>query len=362
MIILPAVMIMFDDVKKKLLILIVPLFLFCGTSVFTAEETEHSTTLQIYGVYYFPDQKGYGTDGGFLPVSYQVVPADDLTHVTDDPGRSIGSTWGSVQGNAVLTHTITVPFLVGTGPLTRGNKLSVDLFGELSPVSLNMGSKIALTPAAFFSTALGVKAGTGWGFFGLFNGLGRDLPGKEYSGPLTEPFSGVVFDLWFSTTLQFDLAAVWPGDWHHIVTQLTPSIHYRGFTGADSKTAWEFEADGGGNLNGFTFKGAYFLGYQMPIALDTVGFLLETSRYIGPVARLSPMDEGGWGSDFTELTFGPIANISFTDLFALTFLLQFQTGRDYTDESIGNRYFEYREFDSIYVDFYRTGFILNFYF
>jgi hypothetical protein len=332
----------------------------CVVSGLYAKDIEHTNTLQLYGVYYFPDQEGYGIDGGFAPVSYQKVPSDELDHHSNDPGRSLGSTWGSAKGNAVFDHTITIPVLTGTGALTRGNNLSIRLGGELSPVSLNAVTEVKLTPIAFFNAAAGVKVGTGWSFFGLFNGLGRNLPGKEYTAPLSEPLSGAVFDTWLSATVQFDLAAVWPGEWHHVVTQLTPSIHWRGFTGAGPETAWEYEADGGMNFNGFKFRGSYFLGYQMPIALDTVGFLLETSQYIGEVGRRSPMSKGGWGSDFVELTFGPLANISFSDTFSLTMLTQFQNGRDYSDESIGNRYFEYREVEGVYIDLYRVVFITTF--
>ncbi len=340
------------------------MFLAGLTTGFAQEETEikHSTSLQIYAVYYLPDQAGYGKDGGFLPITYKVVPSEDLLHHSNDPGRDLGSSWGGAKGNAVFTHTMEIPFLRGPGPLTRGNNLAFNFIGELSPVSINIGSEVKLTPIAFLNTALGFKVGTGWNFFGLFNGLGRNLPGPAYTEPLAEPFSGAVFDVWWSATFQFDLAAVWPGEWHHIVTQLTPSIHYRGFTGAERDTAWEWEADGGQNFNSFKFIGSYVLGYQMPIALNLVAFLLETSQYIGEVSGRSIMDSGGWGSDFVEVTFGPLANVSFNEHFGLTFLIQFQTGRDYTDASIGNRYFEYREFESIYVDFYRLGFIVNIYF
>lgn len=321
---------------------------------------EHSNSLQVFAVYYFPDQEGYGVDGGFAPISYDVVPKDEAEHRDDDPGRDIGSTWGSVKANAVYAHTIKFPFLTGPGPLTKGNNLSIKLGGDLSPVSVNAMTEVKLTPVAFFNAAIGGKIGTGWNFFGLFNGLGRNLPGEKYTDPLSEPFSGAVIDIWASGTVQFDLAAVWPGEWHHVVTQLTPSIHWRGFTGAGPDTAWEYEADGGQNFNGFKFMGSYFIGYQMPIALNTIGFLLDTSQYIGEVAARSPMSEGGWGSDFVTLTFGPLASITFSDTFSLAILAQFQNGKDYTDETIGNRYFEYREFESVYVDFYRIVFIANF--
>ena len=56
---------------------------------------------------------------------------------------------------------------------------TVNLIGEPSPVSINAGAEVKLTPLAFLNTAIGFKAGTGWSFFGLFNGsyiLGYQMP------------------------------------------------------------------------------------------------------------------------------------------------------------------------------------------
>ena len=323
------------------------------------QEIEHRTNLQIQGVYYFGDQQGWNTDSGIAPISYEVVEKEQLTHRQNDPGRELGTTWGSVKAQAVLSHFITLPFLRAPGPLFSGNNIEVKFMGELSPVSLNATAAVKLTPIAFINAAIGAKIGTGWSFFGLFNGLGRNLPGEEYTAPLHEPLSGIVADIYASATFQFDAAAIWPGEWHHIVTQLTPSIHWRGYTGAGPDVAWEYEADGGMNFNGFKLRGSYFLGYQMPIALNTIGILLETDQYLGEVAEKSPIAAGGWGSDFVEVTFSPVANITLSQSTSLSILIQFQNARDYTKETIGNRYFEYREYKGTYIDLYRIVFIFG---
>ncbi len=320
----------------------------------------HDDDIQIYGVYYFGDQDGYGTVGGFAPISYSVVPNSETPNRADDPGRELGTTWGSVEAKATYAHTITVPFLAGKGPFFQGNNLAIKLGGELSPVHMKAVTQLKLTPIAFLSVALGGEAGTGWNFFGLFNGLGLNLPGKEYTGPLTEPLPGAVFDIWLSATFQFDLAALWPGEWHHVVTQLAPSIHWTAFTAADEDQAWQWEADSGENFNGWKLEGSYFVGYQMPIALDTVGFLLETEQYIGAVSRKSPMAAaGGWGSDFVNMKFGPLANFALSESLSLATLIQFEREKDYSDETIGNRYFEYRDYTDDYIDLYRIVFIFG---
>jgi hypothetical protein len=328
----------------------------------TADEKQsidRRTNLQVYAVYYFGDQNGWNTDGGMAPISYEVIEKEHLQHRQDDPGRDLGTTWGSAKAQAVFSHFITIPFLQSPGPLFKGNNIEVKLGGDVSPVSVNAVAQLKLTPIAFLNLAVGAKLGTGWSFFGVFNGLGRNLPGKQYNGPLHEPFSGLVADFHASGTFQFDVAAVWPGKWHHIVTQLTPSIHWRGYTGAGPDTAWEYEADGGMNFNGFKFLGSYFLGYQMPIALNTVGVLVETEQYVGDVATKSPMNAGGWGSDFVEVTISPLASVTISEATSLSILLQFQNARDYTKETIGNRYFEYRSYTGTYFDLYRIAFVFG---
>ncbi len=61
------------------------------------------------------------------------------------------------------------------------------------------------------------------------------------------------------------------------------------------------------------------------------------------------MASNGWGSDFTRISFGPLAVIKLPGKSSLTILLQFETEKDYSDETIGNRYFEYREYQDTYL-------------
>lgn len=336
-------------------LLIIPLVpLFCDSV-----DIEHRTNLQVFGVYYFGDQDGWNADSGFAPISYEVIGKETLQTHPNDPGRDLGTTWGSAKAQAVLAHYITIPFLRSSGSLFSSNNLEIKLGGDLSPVSVNAIAQVKLTPIAFLNVALGAKIGTGWSFFGLFNGLGRNLPGTQYTDTLHEPLSGIVADIHASGTFQFDLAAVWPGDWHHVVTQLTPSIHYRAYSAVENDVAWEYEADGGMNFNGFKYFGSYFLGYQMPIVLNTIGVLVETEQYLGEVAQRSPMAGGGWGSDFVEVTVSPLASFTLSENMSLSMLVQFQNAREYTEDTIGNRYFEYRTYKGVYIDFYRIAFIFG---
>ena len=338
------------------------LFLFVFLSFALAEgsgrwaASNGALSLNFQGAYSFGNQEGWGLsgDGAFAPISYTVINTTTANHRADDYGRSLGTTWGGAQAKAVVSYSLKFPFMAGEGALFKGNSVEYKFSGEISPVSVNALASVTLTPIALLKVSAGTGAGTGW--YAGFNGLGRNLPGINYNAPLEEPFSGIVYKIWMAATLQFDVGAVVPGKWNHVVMAAVPKLEYKAFTGADKNTAWQWEADDGENFNGFKFYGTYVLGYQLPFAVNTVGFLLDTEQYIGNTASLSTMASGGWGSDFVKMTFGPLVNITLGESSDLTVLFQLKNGRRYTNATIGNRYFEYRKYESWYMYVYRLAF------
>ena len=316
---------------------------------------ERSTSLSIDGAYYLPDHEGYGvTNGGFAPITYSPLAAPPgYTLTPPDEGRSLGSSWGPAEIQVKLRHTIKVPFLTGSGPLTAGNHAAFSITGALTPVSARLELGATLTPVAFLNLYAGTMIGTGWNI-GLFDGLGLNADGTGIPDPRS--FPGIVITPWAGGTFQFDLAALIPGDWNHVVTVLSPRLRYSWFSGAQRGQAWMWEADEGENFNGWKLLGSYFLGYRMPLVLDTVGLLLEAERHLGYAAGLSRMAGGGWGSDFTYLTLGSVTNFALGERSSLAVLLQFQRERLYSEDSIFDAYYQTREYAGAYWDFYRVAF------
>lgn len=321
-------------------------------SVFTEEiETERSFGTEI--AYYFDDHSGYdhGQTGGFIAPNYNVVDSPGgFSPAAGDDARTLGSGWGSAELQLYLSHKMTIPFLQGNTNLTEGNntKIRIDLYA--APVALYTKASVKVTPLAFFNLELGSMIGTGWNAFG-FNGLGLNRTGTAE----TSSFPGIVTQLWTSASFQFDLAAIMPGEWNHIVLVANGKVQYNYFSAAGNEEPWQWLADSGENFNGFQFKGTYFIGYQMPLLLDTIGFLLETEENIGANRYLSTMSDNGWGSDFVTLTFGPMGNFKLGKQSDLTVLVQFQSGRDYTDDTIFNTYFINRVYEDTYVKLYRIA-------
>lgn len=228
------------------------------------------------------------------------------------------------------------PFLVGEGPLTRGNNVKLDITGKLSPVSTNLVVNGILTPIAFLEFSAGGQIGTGWTT--PLPGLG-DLAGLTLSSnpgieePGADPLGGAVYHLRAGGAFQFDLAAVVPGDWTHVLIRAYQEINYRAYTGASEGELWDYELSGG-LVNGYSYFASYVLAYQVPLfggRFSTFGLMGETEMI-----------------DITETTdiFGDIyftgsilANLAITDSFSITLIPQITnkySHADYDTPSTGN--------------------------
>lgn len=307
-----------------------------------AEGPSGRTTLEIQADYLFPNHEAVDA-GGLVPVVFGVLGG------TPAQPRVAGSTWGGGEFKAIVARSLVVPFLAGQGSMTKDNNLELDLSGELSPVSINGNFRAVLTPIAFLKLEAGAGLGTGWaiGFIGLaMNDAGTIDP---------QNFGGVIYRAWVAGTFQFDLAALFPGDWNHFVVLASPKIQYQAYSTATKDQAWLWEADQGMNFNGAKLTGSYLVGYQMPIALDLAGLLLQTEGWLGSVRDRSPMATG-WGSDFTYLTFGPLFDFKIGDTSSIAILPQFKTGIKWTAASQWNLDFQQRAYQEGYLYFYRLAF------
>ena len=308
-----------------------------------AEGVRGRTSLEVQADYLFPNHNAVDAVG-LIPVIYGVSAGANPLE------RSAGSSWGGSEVKAILDYRLTIPAFEGVGALTRGNNLSLDIIGEFSPVSLNANFRATLTPIAFLKLAAGAGIGTGWdiGFIGLA------LNNKGYLD--SQSFGGLVYRAWIEGTFQFDLAAVVPGEWNHVVILASPKIQYQAYSAASGDQSWLWEADEGMNFNGLKLTGSYLLGYQMPLAIDLAGLLLQTEGWLGPVRGRSTMASSGWGSDFTYLIFGPVLDFRIDEGSSLAILTQFKTGIRWTGATTRNLDFQTRVYDAPYLYFFRLAF------
>jgi len=233
------------------------------------------------------------------------------------------------------THTFRFPVLQGDNSMTESNNFKLHLTAEVSPISLNGIVKAVLTPIAFLEFSAGARAGAGWplNLFGSdIYGTGLNIQGTSlnaHSAGYTAEYKGSAFDAllwkaWLGGTFQFDLAALVPGDWNHIVFLTYHEINYHANTSAKANEGWYFENDDGENLNGFNYYGNFVLGYQMPIFLNMIAVLAEMNQnlYDTPGRSL-------WGDDLIRWHFSGIFNFTITEKFGIALIAQFRTRRNF---------------------------------
>jgi hypothetical protein len=259
-----------------------------------------------------------------------------------------------MEAQTTFTHSGTVPFLTGKNSLTEGNSLEGSWGLRVNPITVNAFANGVWTPAAFFKITGGVEVGTGWRI-PIAEGLAYN---DEHHGIVDASLQGAVWTLRGGCVIQFDLAALWPGDWHHLVFRVSPEFIYRSFTKASSRDSWIFEDEDGDERNGWNWYAMYFIGFQPPLPLDLIGIMVEQKKYLYGI-------EGSeyWGGDLSRWIFGPVANVSIGEKVDLTLSAQFWSVRNYTEATKDEEYYENRELDRddpLRVEFYRAALILNY--
>ena len=234
------------------------------------------------------------------------------------------------EAKLAFSQNFIFPVLQSSSPLTSGNNLRLNLAAEITPVSMDGIFKAVLTPIAFLEFSAGGKIGTGWPF-DAFNavGIGLNLADENniqvYDG---SPFDAILYKGWAGGTFQFDLAAVVPGDWNHIVFLTYHELNYRGNTRAKANEAWYYENDSGENCNGFNYYGNFVLGYQMPLSpvLKMIALMAEMDLYL-----YDTPDRKDWGDDLIRWHFSHILQFEISKKFGFAIITQFRTMRNFTN-------------------------------
>jgi len=268
-------------------------------------------------------------------------------------------------------HNFIFPVFQGDNPLTSGNNLKLDLTAEVTPISLNGIIQAELTPIAFLKFTAGVRLGAGWHinlFGGNLYGTGFNLINTDKS----ELYKGGAFDAlmlktYIGGTFQFDLAAVIPGDWNHVVMQTYHEINYHANTSAKNGEPWYFESDDGENRNGFNYFGNIVIGYQMPIFLNMVAFMAEMDLYLyDNVQSLNGKNRESWGDNLIRWKFSNILNFQVTDQFSIALITQLRTQRNFTNYKKSDEpqlHYQERDLktsDPLRFEFYRVAAIITF--
>ncbi len=284
----------------------------------------------------------------------------------EDSARSLSLSFTAssrMEAQVKLSGTLNFPALAGEGPLTKDNGLALTASCAVTPVSVTGAAEAVFTPIAFFQLVAGGMVATGWNI-PLADGLSVNEPGRDGGGNLDgtaefvgDSFPGIVWSCKGGAVVQFDFAAIRPGDWNHVVFRSYHSLWYRAFSAASDEESWQFENDVGEERNGWNYYANYFLGYRMPTKFSMVGFLFEQ--------ELNLYDTPGretWGDDISRFTIGLMAQYDFSETVSVNALVQARTKRNFLGTTGEYEFYQLREIDSDdprRLEFYRIAVILK---
>jgi hypothetical protein len=311
----------------------------------------------------------------YTPLDYTNTGDPGNNNHNDGIGRVINYTGSEVKLYA--KYDFIAPFLNGDNFMIADNYIKLSLLGEISPVSLNVGASVTFQPLALLYLQSGFLIGPAWEFPGLAQGLALNKSGQERE---VYSFWGPHMQVWFSATMQMDFAYVLPEAvqrWTHIVMYATPKFKYQALLSIPENVSYVYEADRGENMNGWRFMSEFFLGYQLPIIEDdtgqdrqfikmrhkrttlTTGMLVNIEKVDLTNYNDSPMASGGWGSDFVYVEFGPILKMDLPYNFWFILFGFFVNDKAYTDQTVGNIFYQDRVYEDWYVHFRRFGFFFG---
>lgn len=172
----------------------------------------------------------------------------------------ISGAFDGVQLGVTGVYNYTIP-LPGSKPLTKDNYLKVGGEFQISPATLMPSITASYSPIAFLVFNTRFTTGTGWEVLGSQGLASYNAAKGEYEN-LT-PFKHWFYEFSLGGTFQFDAAALWPGDWHHIVFMASYEFRYNGMSGMANGDPWCWAADYH-RVNGPYYFVYMLLGYQMP--------------------------------------------------------------------------------------------------
>lgn len=281
----------------------------CSTAIF-AENNSPATS---------PLEYSLTTSAAYYP------EADHKTGSSHFSG--VSGPYDGIEAVTEFDAIYTLPFLKGDDELTADNHLAFKLGLELSPITVAPVASVTFSPIAFLELAIGGTAGTGWNAFDLFQGMAAYNAAEPEYKDMT-PFAHWYLYGWVSGCFMFDLAALWEGDWHHVVATATYKAGYQKLTGTDSDV-WLWQASEG-LASGWVYEQEYFVGYQMPLKLSMIGVGTTLSGHY------KSSDFGDYSSrykgDFMTIDIWPMAEITFSKKDKLFVLFDFQSRRSFHEK------------------------------
>ncbi|BCR21845.1 hypothetical protein [Borrelia sp. HM] len=313
--------------KKSLIVLM----LLQAVSIYSTKKQDDMSYFYIdfQSAYYPPNALGTYCGGeskfspSFITPQFEsVIPEEQISP----------SFWGAIKTISHLGYNTSFKLFNDPNSLLfKDNKVTMDFKIGLSPVTALLKGKIYFTPIAFINLYAGIELGLGWQAFG-FKGTGVHIGDGQYSKNV-EFYTEITVG---GGRLQFDLNAIFDGDWTHIITVIGNDVMYINNPQANYNQLWKHNADEGKNINGFIILPYAALIYKMPLfSFNMIGLLYEGKTYIGYARKISTIQNKGWGSDFFYHNLSFVTKFKIIENLDLDLLLKFSTAPIYTADTNG---------------------------
>lgn len=269
----------------------------------------------------------FGVDFAYYPES-KPVPSEAAAQFAPMTGLYSG-----VEARFIGKYEYTIPVPFGENSLVSGNMLTLGANIELTPLTIEAIGKIGFSPIAFLNFNAGVKIGSGWELIGL-QGVAEYNPITARYDSIS-PFSAAHNAVWIEGVFQFDLAAVVPGEWNHVVFVAAYKTQYEQMLGVENKHPWLWQTIGH-KVNGLSYESSFILGYQMPLPLSMVAVQTVLLGYYN-AADFAPQYTD-WDPTFMTVEINPIGVITLSKKQSLLIQFSFASRRSFSqDHSAENR-------------------------
>lgn len=243
----------------------------------------------------------------------------------------LSAPYSGIELRTVASFTWTIPTPFSENPLVSGNNLKIKAALELSPVSFVPELSFSFTPIAFLIFSTGIKAGSGWTFTPLsVDGMAQYDNASSSYNPLS-PFSSLYYNFWAEALFQFDLAALYPGEWNHIALVATYKPYYEALSkGGEGGNPWYWQGSGE-KANGWKYYSSIIFAYQMPLLLQTIAVQTEFEGFYDASSFASTYQ--AWDPCFTKISISPLVNLEFSKSQNLIILFGFSSRRSFSAET-----------------------------
>ena len=227
-----------------------------------------------------------------------------------------------ITGNAAYL----LPINFGDHWLFKTSNLLFQTSAELTPVTFRAQQSFIFLPVPFFELQTGFSAGLGWNFGNIQSLYEYNKNTNQYEKLST--FRNVCLEYFIKAALMFDLGAVLPGDWKHVIMLIDYKAFYRGLTNLadDSIYIWQCSP---GLTNGWQFDSNIILGYQLPLKLYRVGLITNFRGYLN--SSVYEQYNSNFNGGFTTITFSPFLQINLTRKNTLSIILEISSRRSFKE-------------------------------